>query len=297
MSIRDGDGTVGVLDPAAEELVVVEQTGSRATVTLNDPMTLNALSQPLTASLHQTLQQLVDMPELRAIVLTGAEGAFSSGGECGDPAAAGVEGFAGLSGRTVRRELGEVARLIAHSNMPFVAAVNGVAAGAGLALALVCDVVLVSDRARLAPAAGRVGLRSEVGVSWLLTRRLGYHRAISLFSGVHELSAAQAARGGLVEAAVAHDELALAVSFWCEIAALSATRDMAKSLVRSATESGRVRAAVMEEFAASCGPPVSGRAPNEGWTQGRRPLGHCSCQRGVWNPSRPRRRPSWLCPR
>ncbi|MBO0715048.1 MAG: enoyl-CoA hydratase/isomerase family protein [Acidimicrobiales bacterium] len=246
----DEAGTVGLLDGTGDELVIVEQAGDRAMVTLNDAVTRDASSQPLAASLHQTLRQLVAVAELRAIVLTGVEDAFSSGVDGPETAAGWPEGSPRASNGAVRSQLGEVARLIAHSDVPFIAAVNGVAAGAGLALALTCDVVILSDQARLAPGAGRVGLLSEVGMSWLLTRQLGYDRTVSLFRPGYELTAAQALRAGLVDAVVERDELAFAISFWCEISALAATRGISKRLVRSAADSSQGRATVMGEFAA-----------------------------------------------
>jgi 2-(1,2-epoxy-1,2-dihydrophenyl)acetyl-CoA isomerase len=227
----------------ASELVLVERAGSRATVTMNDPWTRNALSAPLTESLHRALHQVVTDPGVGSVVLTGAGPAFSAG------AAAGPAGVVGAP-VAVRRELGEIARLIARSDKPIIAAVNGLAAGAGLALALACDVVIVSQAAELDPANGRAGLLPEVGMSWLLTRRLGYHRTLSLFTRGQQLSPTEAARTGLVEVAVRPDELASVVSFWCHIADLAATPYVAKPLVRSATESGLGRAVVMGEFAA-----------------------------------------------
>jgi 2-(1,2-epoxy-1,2-dihydrophenyl)acetyl-CoA isomerase len=216
--------------------VLVERAGARATVTLCDPERLNSLSLPLATELHEALRELLVDLDLRAIVLTGADPAFSAG--------------AGPEPSAVRLVLGEVAKLVVDADVPVIAAVNGLAAGAGLALALACDVVLASDRACLAPAPGRVGLLSEVGVSFWLTRRLGYHRTLSLFSRGQQLSAREAAETGLVDAAVGHDELADAVSFWCAVASLSATPDGAKPLLRAATQSGWGRATVMREFAA-----------------------------------------------
>ena len=247
-SLTDDARTIGLSGHTGQELVVVEQAGSRATVTLNDPVTLNALNPPLSASLHRTLRQLVHAPELRTIVLTGAGGAFSSGAVRGDAVLAGSNGSVDASTSALRWELAEIARLIASSDIPFVAAVNGVVGGASLALALACDVVVVSDRAALAPGAGRVGLLSEVGMSWLLSRRMGYERTLSLFTKGYHLSASEAALAGLVEAAVEHDQLAAAVSFWCELAGLAATRSMTRPLVRSATDSGLGRAALMGQF-------------------------------------------------
>jgi 2-(1,2-epoxy-1,2-dihydrophenyl)acetyl-CoA isomerase len=254
--LTDESGLVGRVDG---DLVLVQRDGRRATVTLNDPLSLNALSKPLTTRLRQALEDVVADPGVGAVVLTGADPAFSAGvapmwperpqspadGEIvPDPGA--PDGTPGA----VRWELGEIARLIARSGKPFIAGVNGVAAGAGLALALACDVVIMSHSARLDPASGRVGLLPEVGMSWLLTRRLGYHRTLSLFTRGHQLSAVEAAQSGLIDVAVRHDQLESVVSFWCHVANLAATPDMAKPLMRSATESGIGRAAVMGEFAA-----------------------------------------------
>ena len=76
--------------------------------------------------------------------------------------------------RWIRREFGGIARLIAGSDTIFIGAVNGAAAGVGLAWALTCDLVIASERAVIVPAFGRLGLIPEVGTSWALTRRLGY---------------------------------------------------------------------------------------------------------------------------
>jgi 2-(1,2-epoxy-1,2-dihydrophenyl)acetyl-CoA isomerase len=271
--LTDESSMVGRVD---DDLVLVERVGRRATVVLNDPLSLNALSRPLTVRLRQALEDVVADAGVGAVVLTGADPAFSAGvapvwpsesrpgqrpskrsPEGDDQAQSPAEGEMVLNpGRAegtpgaVRYELGEIARLIARSGKPFIAGVNGVAAGAGLALALACDVVIVSHSARLDPASGRVGLLPEVGMSWLLTRRLGYHRTLSLFTRGHQLSAVEAGQSGLVDVAVNHDQLESVVSFWCHVANLAATPDMAKPLVRSATESGLGRAAVMGEFAA-----------------------------------------------
>ena len=241
-TLTEESGVIGQTYPIGDELVLVERAGSRATLTMNDPSTLNALSAALAERLHQALQQMVSDPSVGSIVLTGADPAFS----------AGVAAAPGALGAPVpvRWKLGEIARLIAGSDKPIIAAVNGVAAGAGLALALACDVVVVSHAAELDPASGRAGLLPEVGMSWLLTRRLGYHRTLSLFTRGQRLSPAEAARTGLVDVAVRHEELWSVVSFWCHIADLAATPYVAKPLVRSATESGLGRALVMGEFAA-----------------------------------------------
>jgi 2-(1,2-epoxy-1,2-dihydrophenyl)acetyl-CoA isomerase len=282
--LTDESGMVGRVD---DELVLVERAGRRATVTMNDPLSLNALTRPLTVRLREALEDVVADAGVGVVVLAGTDPAFSAGvapvwpseshaaspglagdGPAGvDPAGDDPVGDNGAQSPAdgeivldpgdgdgtpgaVRWELAEIARLIGRSGKPFIAGVNGVAAGAGLALALACDVVIMSHSARLDPASGRVGLLPEVGMSWLLTRRLGYHRTLSLFTQGHHLSAVEATQSGLVDVAVRHDQLESVVSFWCHVANLAATPDMAKPLVRSATESGLGRAAVMGEFAA-----------------------------------------------
>jgi 2-(1,2-epoxy-1,2-dihydrophenyl)acetyl-CoA isomerase len=100
----------------------------------------------------------------------------------------GDEGAAAIW-RWIRRQFGGVARTIVSADKAVIAAVNGAAAGVGLAFALACDVIVLSERARIVPAFGRIGLIPEVGTSWLLTRRLGYQRAFALFAGGRHLSA------------------------------------------------------------------------------------------------------------
>src|SRR5262249_58506326 len=102
---------------------------------------------------------------------------------------------------------GGVAGVIPRSDKLFVAAVNGPAAGVGLAFAMACDLVIASDRARLLTAFGRIGLVPEVGLGWLLTRRLGYHKTMELFVSGTILSAEQALGLGLVNEVVPHAQL------------------------------------------------------------------------------------------
>ena len=144
-----------------------------------------------------------------------------------------------------------MARLIARSDTAFVAAINGPAAGVGLAWALTCDVAIASQRATLVPAFGRLGLVPEVGSSWALTRRLGYQGAFAFFAGGRPVPADEALRLGLVQEVVAHDDLPAAADAWCErIAAMPAHAvRMAKVLLRAAADSSWDGAIAMEEFA------------------------------------------------
>jgi 2-(1,2-epoxy-1,2-dihydrophenyl)acetyl-CoA isomerase len=129
--------------------------------------------------------------------------------------------------------------------------VNGAAAGVGLAFALACDLIVVSERARLVPAFGRIGLLPEVGTSWLLTRRLGYQRTFELFAGGRHLNGDEAAEIGLANAVVPHERLLPESLEWCErIEALPRhVTAMMKPLLRGAADMTWDQAIAMEEFA------------------------------------------------
>jgi 2-(1,2-epoxy-1,2-dihydrophenyl)acetyl-CoA isomerase len=241
----------------AEELVLVEREGAHAVVRLNDPESLNALSAPLTVRLREVLTELTADPALRAIVITGTDPGFSAGGDlrlmrdAARPMLAEGEGGATEIWRWIRYEFGGIAKLIARTDKAFVAAVNGPAAGVGLAFALTCDLILVSEGARLVPAFGRIGLVPEVGLSWALTRRIGYQRTFELFAGGRHLSGAEAAELGIANAVVPHDELLDAAREWCErIEALPPhVLAMMKPLLRNAADLTWEQAIAMEEFA------------------------------------------------
>jgi 2-(1,2-epoxy-1,2-dihydrophenyl)acetyl-CoA isomerase len=242
---------------AAPPLVVVERDGAHATVTLDDPEHLNPLSAALTVQLKRALSDLANDPQVRAIVLTGRDPAFSAGGdlrlmlETAHPMVDDSAGGATEAWRWIRNQFGGIARLITRTDKAFVAAVNGAAAGVGLAFALACDVILVSERARLVPAFGRIGLVPEVGNSWLLTRRLGYQRAFGLFAGGGHLSGAEAYELGLANELHPHDELLAAARGWCErIEALPPhVLEMTKPLLRQCADMTWKQAIAMEEFA------------------------------------------------
>ncbi len=145
-------------------LVAVARDGARAIVTLDDPDRLNPLSAELTVELHDELAKLAADPAIRAIVLTGRDPAFSAGGDLRLMVEVGQRQLHEASGggteiwRWIRGQFGGIARLITRTDKAFIAAVNGAAAGVGLAFALACDIVLLSERARIVPAFGRIGL-------------------------------------------------------------------------------------------------------------------------------------------
>ncbi|HKP91921.1 MAG TPA: enoyl-CoA hydratase/isomerase family protein [Thermoleophilaceae bacterium] len=241
-----------------DELVVVERpVEGAAVVRLNDPSKLNVLSAALTLQLQDALAEVVADPEVRTIVLTGTDPAFSAGGDLRMMAGSGQamirEGEGGTTEiwRWIRERFGGVVRTIVRTDKAFVAAVNGAAAGVGLAFALACDVIVVSDRARIVPAFGRIGLLPEVGTSWLLTRRLGYQRTFGLFAAGEHLSGEEAHSLGLANELVEHDSLMPAALRWAErVSALPPhVVPMMKPQLRAASDMTWDHALAMEEFA------------------------------------------------
>lgn len=244
-------------DPDAPRRVEVEHRGDRAVVTLNEPDRLNVLSAPLVRQLRRALTALDADPEVRAVVLTGADPAFSAGGD--------LKMMREVTARRsdlppqgmadvwcwIRREFGGIARLIAGSDTIFVAALNGPAAGVGLAWALTCDLAIASEQAVIVPAFGRLGLLPEVGTSWALTRRLGYQGALAYYLRGEHIDAHTAQRLGLVHEVVAHHDLLAAADRWCaRVAAMpSHAVAMAKPLLRAAADAGWSDAITLEEFA------------------------------------------------
>jgi 2-(1,2-epoxy-1,2-dihydrophenyl)acetyl-CoA isomerase len=238
-------------------LVTVTRKGAHATVMLDDPEKLNPLGPELTVQLHDHLLALSIDPEIRAIVITGRDPAFSAGGDLrmmrdvahrmlDEAPGGGTEIW-----RWIRNQFGGIARLITRTDKVFIAAVNGPAAGVGLAFALACDVLLLSERARIVPAFGRIGLLPEVGSSWQLTRLLGYQRAFALYASGRELGGADAFELGIGNELLAHEDLLPAAIEWCErIERLPAhVPAMTKPLLRQCADLTWEQAITMEEFA------------------------------------------------
>jgi len=242
-------------DPDAPERVRVDHRGDRAVVTLDESERLNVLSAPLVRQLRRALQALDADADVRSVVLTGVDPGFSAGGDLKMMQVAveqrdAPEGVADVW-RWIRREFGGIARLIAGSDTIFVAALNGVAAGVGLAWALTCDLVIASERAVIVPAFGRLGLIPEVGTSWALTRRLGYHGALAYYLRGDHIDARTALEFGLVQEVVEHDRLLATADEWCSrIAELPPHAvAMTKPLLRASADANWNDALTLEEFA------------------------------------------------
>ena len=247
--VADGD------DPDAPQRVAVDRRGDRAIVTLDEPDRLNVLSAPLVRQLRCVITDLAADGDIRSVVLTGADPGFSAGGDLRMMRMA-TENLSRPDGvadvwRWIRREFGGIARLIAGADTIFIAAINGPAAGVGLAWALTCDLAIASERAVIVPAFGRLGLLPEVGTSWALTRHLGYQGALAYYLRGEHIDAHEARRLGLVQQVVAHDELLATADEWCaRVAAMPAHAvAMTKPLLRASADAGWHESLAIEEFA------------------------------------------------
>jgi 2-(1,2-epoxy-1,2-dihydrophenyl)acetyl-CoA isomerase len=190
----------------AYETIRVQVVDGVATLTLNRPESLNALNATMRRELMAALKAIRRDDAVRAVVLTGEGRGFCSGAD--------LRG--GASERDVRRvittEYNPLVRAIRELPKPAIAAVNGVAAGAGVSLALACDLVWAADEARFILAFVRIGLVPDSGSTRALVRALGRHRAAQLIFTGEPLSAAEAHAAGLVNAVVPLAELPDAVT-------------------------------------------------------------------------------------
>lgn len=175
-----------------------------ATLTLDRPDALNALTIRLKHELLTALRVADRDREVRAIVITGAGRAFCAGQDLGERSQPGAPSL----GEELRERYNPLIRALRASSKPIVASVNGVAAGAGVSLALGCDLRIASDAASFVLAFGRIGLVPDSGATWFLPRLVGSARAAEIALLGDPLSADDAARVGLVTRVVAAGSLA-----------------------------------------------------------------------------------------
>ena len=195
------------------DVVLVEHQGAVAIVTLNRPESLNAMSPQLLNDLSAAGQALADDAAVRCVVITGAGRAFSAGGDVkamaeGATASTGGGAGGGLLGRVdALRQQEEISRLLYEMPKPTIAAVNGVAAGAGLSLALAADLRIASEHARFTTAFAKIGFSGDFGGTWLLQRLVGPAKAKELYFMSEIFDAQEAMRLGLLTKLVPHDQL------------------------------------------------------------------------------------------
>jgi enoyl-CoA hydratase/carnithine racemase len=196
------------------ETLLVEREGGVVTVTMNRPERRNAANGTMIQELRTCFDEVERRADDRVLVLTGAGEAFCSGldltGDRGDPGGEPASPMARM------RRLARAASALHRLSKPTIAKVDGVAYGAGFGLALGCDLVVVSDRARLATFFSRRALSVDTGMSWLLPRLVGIAVAKELVLFGDELDVHRAEQMGLVNRVVPSSELDAFVAGWAQ---------------------------------------------------------------------------------
>jgi enoyl-CoA hydratase/carnithine racemase len=187
----------------------LEIDGEIGTLTLDRPKVLNAMSPDLIAELVTAAGWLADRAPLRALIVTGEGRAFSAGGDV-TWFKRGLEESGDYLSADVRRGADVLHQAIVDFRRipyPVIAAVNGVAAGAGFSLALMCDTRIASDQAAFVVAYGRIGASPDGGMTYFLPRVVGQSRAVELLLTDPLISAAQAQEEGIVAEVVPADRV------------------------------------------------------------------------------------------
>lgn len=195
------------------ELVDYTVSDHVATITLNDPKSLNAFGTELSTGLLKALEQAQDDSEVRVIVLAGAGGNFSSGGHIKEMLSVGTEAEA-LSAKltTLVDGAGVIAQQLRATTKPIIAKLEGAVAGAGFNLALTCDFRISADNAVFVQSFINIGLVPDAGGLFLLTQLLGTAKATELTMLGDKITAKQAQELNLVNQVVTADELDEAVA-------------------------------------------------------------------------------------
>jgi 2-(1,2-epoxy-1,2-dihydrophenyl)acetyl-CoA isomerase len=221
--------------------------GGVATITLDRPTSLNSLTVEMKVGLLEAVEKARDDETVRAVLLTGAGRAFCVGQDLREHADDLASGRTHLN--TVTEHYNPIVAALTSLPMPVVAAVNGMAAGAGAALALACDFRIAAEDAGFLMAFARVGLGPDSGSSWTLQRLVGLGRATAMLLLAEPVTAQQALEMGLVNVVVpGTDLLATATELAGRLAAyaaikqtiaFSAWHDLADSLAREAETQAR----------------------------------------------------------
>lgn len=214
----------------SKEELIFETEDNVATVTLNLPGKLNALSQAITAGLWRAIDDARSDDSIRALVITGVGRGFCSGAD--------VEGLAAATGGTAAaineappveakpkaspemRSLVDIPAALLQLPIPVLGAINGVAAGGGLSIALACDIRIASQDARFAAVWVKRALMPDLGISYTLPRAVGLSKACEMIFSGDIIDAAEAERIGLVSKVVPPEQL------------LSTTMELAKRIAK-----------------------------------------------------------------
>ncbi|MDB5826350.1 MAG: paaG, partial [Variovorax sp.] len=177
-----------------EPSILAARNGVVATLTLSRPAAMNSFTTAMHAELLAALNEAADDAEVRCIVITGAGRGFCAGQDLSDPMAAPGKDL----GQLIAGTYAPLVERIRSMPVPVIAAVNGVAAGAGANLALCCDFVIAARSASFIQAFSKIGLVPDTGGTWLLPRLVGNARALGLAMLGDKVPAADAAAMGMI---------------------------------------------------------------------------------------------------
>lgn len=184
--------------------ILYEKENSVAKVILNRPERKNTFDLDTRTELLDLFEQMRDDDSIRVVVMTGAGDAFSSGG---DIRAMEGEEFTPIGGRRRLKRAHGIIKAMLEFEKPIIAAVNGVAAGAGVSAAIACDILIASERARFILSFVKIGLIPDLGAFYLLPLRIGIPRAKELMMTGDIIEVREAERIGLVNRVVPHEKL------------------------------------------------------------------------------------------
>jgi len=198
----------------SESTVLYEERGAVGVVTLNRPQALNSFTRQLHLELWAVLDQAEANKNIRALVITGAGRGFCAGADLAEFDFADGPNLVERAdpGPIIDQAFNPTTRRLQNLRMPTVAAVNGVAAGAGASLVMTCDVAIAAPTASFIQAFSKIGLIPDAGSSWFLVERLGLARATALAMTGDKLMAPQAKEWGLIWD-VADDSVGAALQF------------------------------------------------------------------------------------
>jgi 2-(1,2-epoxy-1,2-dihydrophenyl)acetyl-CoA isomerase len=187
--------------------VLVRKEDGVATLVLNRPHVYNAFNNQMSRELLEKLKEVNEDPDVRAVVLTGEGKAFCSGQDLNDRSAMQKLGEKISLGESVRTRYNPIILTITRMEKPIIAAVNGVAAGAGCSLALACDMRFITPETRFVEAFVRIGLVPDSGSSYFLPRLVGLGRALEIAMTGRDVKAEEAFSIGMANRIVPAEKL------------------------------------------------------------------------------------------
>ena len=216
------------------ESLIYSESASVATISLNRPETFNALNETICLELQEAIGEIAASDSIRAVVLTGEGRAFSAGQDLKSMSSDGVDPAVYVK-EVLRRRYAPLILAMRDLPKPIVGAINGVAAGAGMSLALATDLRVASDKASFMQAFSRVGLVPDAGSNYFLVRLVGLPRALELAWTARRVGAEEALQLGLVNRVVPADDM------------MTTAMDLARSLAKGpATAIGLTKQAMVK---------------------------------------------------